>query len=42
MGRHQDALDIVLSRQFRPWEGGEGKVPAQFTWAVAGLAREAL
>ncbi len=42
LGRHQEALDLILRRRFHPWEGGEGKVPAQFTVAVTQLARAAL
>jgi tetratricopeptide (TPR) repeat protein len=42
LGRHREALDAVLDRTFHPWEGGEGKVPAQFVTAVTELARQAL
>lgn len=38
LGRHREALDAVLSRSFRPWEGGEGRVPAQFVFATCRLA----
>ena len=31
--RHEDALKILASRRFHPWEGGEGKVLAQYTRA---------
>jgi tetratricopeptide (TPR) repeat protein len=41
-GRHQRALDLLLSRRFHPWEGGEGKAPAQHRAALTGLARRAL
>jgi tetratricopeptide (TPR) repeat protein len=30
LGRHDEALAILLSRTFHPWEGGEGKVTAQY------------
>ena len=30
LGRHDEALSIVLQRNFHPWEGGEGKVTAQY------------
>jgi tetratricopeptide (TPR) repeat protein len=40
MGRHEDALDTLLSRTFHPWEGGEGKVPAQYITALLELARQ--
>ena len=42
VGRSQEALDRLLSRSFKPWEGGEGKVPAQFTHAITTLAAEAI
>ncbi len=32
-GRSQDALDLVTSRRFHPWEGGEGAVLRQYTTA---------
>jgi len=41
-GRHREALDALLARNFHPWEGGEGKVPAQYTLALTQLARAAL
>jgi tetratricopeptide (TPR) repeat protein len=33
VGRPQEALKILLSRRFQPWEGGEGLVLAQFVRA---------
>ena len=42
LGRHGDALAVILGRRFHPWEGGEGKVPAQYVHALAELARRAL
>ncbi len=36
------ALEVLLSRQFQPWEGGEGLVLAQFTAAKIGLGQAAL
>jgi tetratricopeptide (TPR) repeat protein len=40
--RPQEALTILLSRQFQPWEGGEGLVLSQFTEAKLGLGQAAL
>lgn len=40
--QHQAALDMILARRFHPWEGGEGKVPAQYVFALTQLAREAI
>ncbi len=42
LGQHATALDSVLARRFHPWEGGEGKVPAQFVLALTQLARAAI
>ena len=42
MGHHEDALREVLGRSFRPWEGGEGRVPAQFVFAVNRVAEQRL
>ena len=42
VGEYRRALDCVLSRKFHPWEGGEGKVPAQWRVSLTQLARQAL
>ena len=42
MGRWQEALDIVMNRHFHAWEGGEGKVTAQYAVSLTQLARSAL
>lgn len=51
LGQPQKALEIILARRFHPWEGGEGRVSAQYTLAHillgqadldAGRAAEAL
>ncbi|MEM7623342.1 MAG: DUF5107 domain-containing protein, partial [Planctomycetota bacterium] len=41
-GNHRGALTTLLARRFRPWEGGEGRVPAQFVFAVCRLAEREL
>ena len=41
-GEPQHALDLILSREFQPWEGGEGLVLAQFVRANILLAQHAL
>jgi tetratricopeptide (TPR) repeat protein len=38
----QKALDLLTSRSFHPWEGGEGKVLRQYTTARLLLGQEAL
>lgn len=40
--RHQESLDILLSRRFHPWEGGEGKVTGQYVLSLVELAKLAL
>jgi tetratricopeptide (TPR) repeat protein len=40
-GQPQRALDLILSQNFQPWEGGEGLVLAQFVRASILLARKA-
>jgi tetratricopeptide (TPR) repeat protein len=41
-GNPATALNIVTSRRFHPWEGGEGSVLRQFTTARIALGRTAL
>lgn len=41
-GQYREAKELLDSRIFHPWEGGEGKVPAQYQAARVGLAREAM
>lgn len=40
-GRYQEAYDALMNRRFHPWEGGEGKVAAQYRYALIHLAQEA-
>jgi len=42
VGLHEEALRLIASRRFQPWEGGEGLVLGQFTRAHLALARKAL
>jgi Flp pilus assembly protein TadD, contains TPR repeats len=42
LNMHEDALNVILSRKFHPWEGGEGKVPTQHIEARVGLAQQSL
>ncbi|MTH17679.1 DUF5107 domain-containing protein [Flavobacterium sp. LC2016-01] len=39
---YNEAIRLIDSRIFHPWEGGEGKVPAQFQLARVELAKEFL
>jgi tetratricopeptide (TPR) repeat protein len=38
-GQHAAALEILTSRRFQPWEGGEGQALGQFTRAHLALGR---
>ncbi|MGC8539263.1 MAG: DUF5107 domain-containing protein [Phycisphaerae bacterium] len=40
--RHEEALAVLTSRHFQPWEGGEGRVLEQFVRANCGLGRDLL
>ena len=41
-GQPQKAVDLLCSRSYHPWEGGEGKVLRQFTTAHLLLGKQAL
>jgi tetratricopeptide (TPR) repeat protein len=42
LGEYEKALELLISRNFHPWEGGEGKVTGQFLYAQIELAKKAL
>lgn len=42
LGEYRRAKDMIGRRKFHPWEGGEGKVPAQYQYARVELAKLAL
>ncbi|MHA2855005.1 DUF5107 domain-containing protein [Paenibacillus lautus] len=42
LNRCEEALALILKRNFHPWEGGEGKVPAQYVLARVELAKQLL
>ena len=42
LGRFEEAKRKLDAHQFHPWEGGEGKVPAQYQIARVELAKQAL
>lgn len=39
-GLYDRALKSIITHRFHPWEGGEGKVPAQYKRALIALAEE--
>ena len=34
------AFELISSRRFHPWEGGEGKITTQYVWTLLRLAKE--
>ena len=42
LGRYEEAMAKLDAHQFHPWEGGEGKVPAQYQICRVELAKQAL
>ena len=42
MGSHRKALDMLMSRKFHPWEGGEGKVSGQYVLALVEEAKQCI
>ena len=42
LGRHEEAMAKLDAHQFHPWEGGEGKVPAQYQICRVELAKRIL
>ncbi len=42
LGRYEEARQLIASRKFHPWEGGEGKITGQYTIAHLELAKKAL
>lgn len=41
-GRHEQAVQVLMSRHFSPWEGGEGLVSGQWVNAHAAIGRKAI
>ena len=42
VGRHQEAHQALMARQFHPWEGGEGKSSGQYVLGLVELAKGAM
>jgi len=42
VGNYAKAIELIDNRIFHPWEGGEGKVPAQYQFACVELAKQYL
>ena len=41
LGKNEEALELINKRHFHQWEGGEGKVAAQYLTALYQLAKKA-
>lgn len=41
-GEHKKAYELIMNRQFHPWEGGEGKISIQFIYSLNQLALESM
>ncbi|HEU4609201.1 MAG TPA: tetratricopeptide repeat protein, partial [Chitinophagaceae bacterium] len=42
IGEFEKAYDLIMQRKFHPWEGGEGKVSAQYCYSLVEMAKENL
>jgi tetratricopeptide (TPR) repeat protein len=42
LGQYDTALNLLMQRQFHPWEGGEGKASGQFVFSLMQLAKQQL
>ncbi len=42
VGNYEKAYDLMAGRRFHPWEGGEGKITAQYTLSLVQMAKRAL
>ncbi|MCM1189926.1 MAG: DUF5107 domain-containing protein [bacterium] len=40
-GNHEKAYECIMGRRFHPWEGGEGKITAQYTLTLLEMAKKA-
>jgi tetratricopeptide (TPR) repeat protein len=41
-GNYIKAYDLIKTRKFHPWEGGEGKVTGQYVYSLTRMARQAI
>ncbi len=42
LGRYDEARELIASRKFHPWEGGEGKITGQYVLCHTELAKAAI
>ena len=42
LGKFEKAYELLMLRKFHPWEGGEGKVTAQYVYSLTEMAKKAI
>ena len=42
LGEFEKSHDLIMSRKFHPWEGGEGKVTGQYVFSLTEMAKKAI
>jgi tetratricopeptide (TPR) repeat protein len=42
LGRYEKSYELLMSRKFHPWEGGEGKVTGQYVYCLTEMAKKAI
>jgi tetratricopeptide (TPR) repeat protein len=42
LGNYSQALNLIMSRKFHPWEGGEGKVSGQYVYSLTERAKSSI
>ena len=40
LGQYDKAYQLIMARQFHPWEGGEGKVSEQYLYSLIEMAKQ--
>jgi tetratricopeptide (TPR) repeat protein len=42
LSQYEKAYQLIISRKFHPWEGGEGKVTGQYVFSLTEMAKQAI
>jgi len=42
LGRFEKVFELISTRKFHPWEGGEGKVTGQYVFSLTEMAKQAI
>lgn len=42
LGQYEKAFELIRTRKFHPWEGGEGKVTGQYVFSLTEMAKNAI